>query len=206
MEIRLVSMHGLHEALFGLGLSHSVTSDIDSVRGPTAEARIRERVLRVAEKLAGAGGGEDKFLRQIQLWYDVRAPRFMWQEIDTYRVGTCTQSESTMHTLHKVEKIDNSLFEFNLPPFLLGTLQSMLERYKETKDIVDLLILKNALPEGFLQRRIWNINMAVAKNIVRQRRRHRLPQWRQICRRLVDDCPGFLSAAFPPEDADGRAE
>ena len=34
------------------------------------------------------------------------------------------------------------------------------------------------LPEGFLQRRIVNFSYAAFANMIRQRRNHRLPQWR----------------------------
>lgn len=37
---------------------------------------------------------------------------------------------------------------------------------------------KRFLPEGFLQRRIVNFSYAVFANMIRQRRNHRLPEWR----------------------------
>jgi len=37
--------------------------------------------------------------------------------------------------------------------------------------------IKNMLPEGFLQRRIWMINYKGLQNMCNQRKNHRLPQW-----------------------------
>ncbi len=57
-----------------------------------------ENMPALAVKLAPKGLGHNKFLEAMVVWLDVRAPRYWWQEADTYRIST-KQSESTMHTL-----------------------------------------------------------------------------------------------------------
>ena len=44
----------------------------------------------------------------------------------------------------------------------------------ETKDF---LRFKRHLPESFLQRRIWNMNYKTLRNILWQRKGHKLPEW-----------------------------
>ena len=56
--------------------------------------------------------------------------------------------------------------------------------------------LKNALPGGFLQRRIWTLNLANMKNIHRQRKNHRLPQWHAVCDAFVEATPDFLTGMY----------
>lgn len=57
--------------------------------------------LALARKLAKAGPEHRKFLRQIFVSMDITAPLYWWKEMDTYKVGTAANSESTMHTITK---------------------------------------------------------------------------------------------------------
>ena len=117
MRVRIISEHGYSEALFGLGLSHGVTS------GESPHDFNIARMERVALKLAGKGGGHDKFLRQIAVWLDITAPLYWWKEFDTYKVGTTAQSESTMHTLLKTP-LEEKSFEGTLPDAMLAELRA----------------------------------------------------------------------------------
>jgi hypothetical protein len=138
-----------------------------------------ERAEQVALKLYNKSGGHNKFLESIQVWLDVTAPRYWWQEADTYRVGTSKQSASTMHTLMK-RPLTEADFVLDVPDMLLEYLNTLI--HDKQFDIV-----KNLLPEGFLQRRIWNLNYMVIRNIVQQRRSHRLFEWKVFCQSLHQD-------------------
>ena len=59
----------------------------------------------ISEKLHDKDEGHNKFLESIIIWAEVTAPRYWWQEADTYRLST-KQSESTMHTL--IEEIERT--------------------------------------------------------------------------------------------------
>jgi len=107
---------------------------------------------------------------------DVTAPRYWWQEADTYRVGTSKQSESTMHTLMK-RPLTKADFVLDVPDMLLEYLNTLI--CEKQFDMV-----KNLLPEGFLQRRIWNLNYMVIRNIIQQRKSHRLLEWKVFCQSL----------------------
>ena len=193
MEIHLMRMEGLQEALFGIGLSYGVTSGIaDASLVP--EEKL-ERLKEIASKLCKAGAGEDKFLRQVVCWWDVRAPRYWWAEADTFKVGTVAQSESTMHTIIR-HPLTNADFEAPVPYAVRNSLDRMWREYRDTNDPKLFFELKNALPEGFLQRRIWTLNLANMKNIHRQRRNHRLPQWHAVCGAFRDATPEFLRGMY----------
>lgn len=190
MHIALISVHGIPEALFGLGLSHGLTSGILEARGAEAD-KMAPRLIQIARQLAGKGNGEDKFLRQITMYYDVSAPRYWWSEADTYAVGVVKQSESTMHGLHKLQRFSQAHFAHKIPESMLDALNYLLEEYKTKRDDYALTMLKNALPEGFLQRRIWMVSMAAALGVIRQRWIHRLPEWRVVCRQILADLPDW---------------
>lgn len=163
MKVKILEVHGITAALHGLGLSHSLTSAFE-----VGEADY-SRPLEVAKRLAGRGKGHDKFLRQIEAWLDVTAPAYWWPELDQYKVATVTQSESKMHTLMQ-NPIMQECFE---RPISSETL-AYLEALREAGDFFRLL---NELPYGWLQRRILSCSAASLRNIVEQRRGHKLPEW-----------------------------
>lgn len=172
MRVEVLWEYGYGPALFGLGLSYGLTSDYYFIDIGWRE-QIYERLCRVSQRCAKKSNGEEKFLRMIQIWADVTAPRFWWSEFDTYKVGTVALSESTMHTLGK-RPLTPEDFETPIEPDYLDTLNSALR----SDNAID--FNKGMLPEGFLQRRIVNFNYAVLANMIRQRSKHKLPQWRQF--------------------------
>lgn len=195
MEVRLMKMEGVEEALFGIGLSYGLTSEYEKPEDLPFDKS--EKLKEIASVLCRKGAGEDKFLRQIMFWWDVRAPRYWWAEADTFKVGTVAQSESTMHTITR--RPLNALVDFEEPVDgdVLNRLNDHIRWYNETKgDIEEFMAIKNMLPEGFLQRRIWTLNLANMKNIHRQRRTHRLPQWRQVCEAFAEATPDFLRGVY----------
>lgn len=188
-----MKMEGVEEALFGIGLSYGLTSGYEKPEDlPFDKSKKLEEIASV---LCRKGAGEDKFLRQIMFWWDVTAPRFWWAEADTFKVGTVAQSESTMHTIMR-RPLEARDFEYTVPSSVRNSLNRMHLEYAETKDENVFLELKNALPEGFLQRRIWTLNLANMKNIYRQRINHRLPQWHTVCYAFRDATPDFLRGVY----------
>lgn len=178
MRVRLMKEFGYEEALFGIGLSYGKVSGY-----ATPEEAMRHdewsRLCELAPKLASRGGGHDKFLRQIGVVLDITAPLYWWKQMDTYKVSTVAQSESTMHTLLK-NPITKECFEFGqVPDFYIDFLED-LRKHK------DFSRLNACLPQSWLQRRIWTGNYAVLKNIILQRDNHKLPEWKF-----------FLDAIFP---------
>lgn len=191
MEIRLQEGPlGLNSALLGLGLSYGLTCTGCETWADLTD-NVQERLEKVAMNLAKRGNGENKYLRQILYIWDVRAPRFWWCEADQYRIAVTTQSESTMHTLGKRDLVQDD-FESEIYPETLLNLNKMIRYWRETKDKDTFLEIKCNLPEGFLQRRIWSLNLQNMVNIYHQRANHKLPQWYTVCDAFVEATPSFL--------------
>ena len=51
------------------------------------------------QRLARTGTDHRKFMRMIVVYADVTAPLYWYKELETYKVGTVSNSCSTMHTL-----------------------------------------------------------------------------------------------------------
>lgn len=162
MNVRVLEEHGHDAALLGLSLSHRQ----DPGRMPA-----------VARRLRFLGDGHNKFLEMIVVWLDITAPRYFWQEFDTYRVGVTRQSESTMHTITQ-RPLTQSDFAHPVPELHLGHINQLIAdgRWEE---------VKWQLPESFLQRRVVSANYMALQRIVRQRQAHRLPEWREFIDRLL---------------------
>lgn len=182
MNVKLLSEHGYEEAALGFSLSYNTSI---------------ERAKEILPKYAWGKSGETKFLESIYIWLDVTAPRYWWQEADTYRLTT-KQSASTMHTLMKA-KLSEENFEESIYTEFVG-FQNYLDFLNGLIEHKEIPIdnIKCLLPEGFLQRRIWVINYRVLQNVYNQRKNHRLPQWHYFFDEIFKDLqhPEFIK---PPE-------
>lgn len=180
MRTRLLSAPAfVEEALFGIGLSYGLTSDLKHIMDFRSSSKY-DQLVEVSKKLAHMQGGHNKFLETITLALDITAPRYWWQEFDTYRVGVTKQSESTIHTIMARELTDDD-FEGGTFAHFLEELNAIRKDYIATEDDEEKQAafddMKSALPEGYLQRRIVCLNLKTLQNIYNQRKNHRLPQW-----------------------------
>ena len=204
MNVLIFHESGEQAALYGLGLSFGVTSNIDPVdfMYTTLHEGVANRLLMRARRLSGLGNGHDKFLRMLRVDLLITAPLYWWKQFDTYKVGTVTQSESTMHTLMK-SPITQDMFESGLHPDILNILENM--RLAGNFDG-----LNNLLPHSFLQTRMVSTNYAVLQNIIRQRRGHKLREWREFISAILGRCnhPDLLwpDRLADAEDPDGTED
>ena len=171
MKIVLLQEKGFSPAMLGLSLSYK-----------TGTRNMPE----VAKKLVFKGSGHNKFLESIILWLDITAPRYWWQQFDTYRVGVTKQSESTMHTMTK-RSLRQEDFEHPIPEETLGYLNKLIAEE-------DWQGVKWLLPESFLQRRIVCTNYMTLQRMVEQRSTHKLEEWQSFIGAVLDQVqyPEFL--------------
>jgi len=146
--------------------------------------RIGPKDLELACKLIKGGSEHRKFLRQIQVWFDITVPIFVWSELDTYKVSTVRNSCSTMHTLG-LRDLTQDDFELDIPDHWLTTLNEMGDLFRIAKDCKNVNVMnslrheyKNLLPAGFLQKATYSMNYETALAMYFHRRNHRLPEWR----------------------------
>ena len=143
---------------------------------------IGENDLKLAQRMIKGGNEQSKFLRQIMVSVDITAPRYWWSEFDTYKIGTVSNSCSTMHKL-KDYPFTIDMFEIDEEysketwQYIINYLEKMRLAYQITKDIKFLRAMKQALPESFKQKRTITLNYAVIRNMFLQRRHHKLKEW-----------------------------
>ena len=148
---------------------------------------VGENDLKLASALANSGTDDGKFLRMIHVQLDVTAPLYWFKEADQYKVGTVTDSCSTMHKIHSKEfTLDDFSHEHLYSPLhdlkpTVDLLNVYRERFIDTKDKEDWWQLIQLLPSSYNQRRTWDLNYAVLRNIYHARRNHKLDEWHTLC-------------------------
>lgn len=185
-------------ALFGIGLSYGLTSGM-KCDAAFRKSPVYKRLETVSRKLCRMQGGHNKFLETITLALDITAPRYWWQEFDTYRAGVTKQSESTIHTI-MARDLTGDDFEGGMCEYVTDVLNDIRNDYlkADAKDDGEkkkncFMDMKSILPEGFLQRRIVTLNLKALQNMYIQRANHRLPEWQQFFRDIAAD----LAAVSP---------
>lgn len=161
---------------------------------------IGDNDLDLMQRLIKGGSEHRKYLRQIMVSVDITAPLFFWKEMDQYKVGTTTNSQSTMHKLASkpitIEDFEMDDFErvkvFDREPYspddftdelwdyIVDMCETLRQRYIETKDKRYWKELIRLLPESWLQTRTWTANYEVLRNIVHQRQGHKLTEWQSF--------------------------
>lgn len=157
-------------------------------------------------RLVKAGTDHRKFMRMIVVYVDITAPLYWYKELETYKVGTVSNSCSTMHSIHKKpffvddfscedildscdrpiisarwqERADWSPYEVFCT--IVGLLNRCREMYLETGEKIWWRQIIQFLPSNYNQRRTLMLNYEVLANIYRARRNHKLTEWREFCR------------------------
>lgn len=155
---------------------------------------IGEADFDLMTRLRNSGTDHRKFMRMIVVYLDITAPLYWWKEFDTYKVGTVTNSCSTMHKIADKEfAIDDFSIEHlnddrsaevsNLEWFehLITHLNRDRKRFIETKDKQYWWQLIQLLPSSYNQRRTVMLNYEVLANIYKSRRNHKLDEWHTFC-------------------------
>lgn len=204
MKIENIEVYGFRRALHGMrnpmdswGESDSVfTGAADCFVGITAMEGpfIGLRDQGLARKLIMRGSEHRKFLRQIMIWMDITIPRYVWQELDTYKVATVRASCSTMNKLGSRDLCQTD-FELPISELTLEHINQLARLLREAKEEHEGVRetrrqLKNELSEGYLQKATYSMSYETALGVLLQRGNHRLPEWRldtlgSICDTLI---------------------
>lgn len=173
-------------------------------KSDSAGDQLGKNDLSLMSRLIRAGSSHRKFLRQIFVSVDITAPRYWWTEFDTYKVGTTSNSCSTMHKITAKEftlddfslehledfdepfrKDDNGLTRF--PWFktsLEGTIDDLnyaRELYLDSKDKKYWWQIIQLLPQSYNQKRTITMTYENLLNMISQRRGHKLDEWHDFC-------------------------
>lgn len=193
IEFTHTEAHGFEHAIRGMRHPFKVTDKGDSQWGveineggfPQYRFVIGPKDKDLCIRLNRAGSPHNKFLREIVCWVDINAPRFWWQEMDTYRFGVEKDSESTMHTIMK-HPFSPDDFAGEIPEETIASLNRLRILWDECEDTekkADIWReLINVLPQSYMQKRTVMMSYAAIRSICHQREGHKLDEWKKFIR------------------------
>lgn len=171
----------------------------DCVAKDLTDTSIGDKDLTLMTRLVKAGPEHRKYLRMMNVYVDITAPLYWWKEFDTYKIGTVANSCSTMHKITAkeftlddfshdqlyyasptVNEFTNSNSYMTMKT-IVDILNFWRNRYLETKNKTDWYQIIQLLPSSYNQKRTVMLNYEVLGNIYRQRKNHKLNEWRDFC-------------------------
>lgn len=190
MKIFNVKTYGLAESLIRSGYPMQTLISEDMQRS-IDQYGITDTMLKRGIKLGNTKGGEahDKFLRGIVVQFDIVAPRFFWQEWDTYHFHENLSSQSTMHCISKFD-IEKMCHE-DVDQCVIDNLNLRITEYNADKTWQRLHKVKCNVPEGLEVGRGISSTYAQLKTQYFQRECHRLPEWNKDFIELCNNLPYF---------------
>lgn len=177
------------------------------------------------QRLSDAGTEHRKYMRMMPVYVRITAPLYWWKEFDTYKVGTVANSCSTMHKIAEkeftledfsCEHLKNAcdisvpytskityIFEYKkILEDIIEILNNARDLYLETKDKIFWWQMIQLLPSSYNQTRNVMMNYEVLANIYRQRKGHKLDEWREVCK-WIESLP-YSELIIGKEDSDNE--
>ena len=207
LTIDKVSVYGFEESIRGMRnpMNSWDKSDSGYSNIPRIDAMIDENELHVESEdhvyllgcndatlmnqLVKAGPSHRKFMRMIVVYMDICAPLYWWKEFDTYKVGTVSNSCSTMHkiTAKKFEREDFStdkLTDFDCLDSIIASLNKNRDLYLKTTDKKYWWNIIQILPSSYNQKRTVMLSYEVLHKMYNERKSHKLYEWISFCKKI----------------------
>lgn len=164
------------------------------------DEKLGENDHSLMQRLSNAGTEHRKYMRMMPVYVRITAPLYWWKEFDTYKIGTVANSCSTMH---KIQEKEFTLDDFSHEHLDIRTRKILEETIKALNDYRNIYINYNPddfeikgcpskkdiwrqliqlLPSSYNQTRNIMLNYEVLANIYRQRKGHKLDEWREVCK------------------------
>ena len=180
MRFDNTKVYNLLEAIQAARLSWGSESDSPRYEGDSAISLddwhtplvLGTKDMELIKRLVASGPSHRKFMRQILLSVDIRAPRYWWTQFDTYKVGVTACSESTMHTIMKRP--------FKCYDFAHLTNSGIVDKLEEYRSAGMFEYVVANLPQSYIQKRHVTMNYEVVRNIREQRKGHKLIEWQEF--------------------------
>lgn len=209
IKIEFIETYGWEAAFRGLRNPKESWSKGDSVFSKN-DTIIGENDLKLARALILSGSDHAKFTRQIGVSMDITAPLYWFKEFDQYKIGTTTNSTSTMHKLATTpitkehfsfddvdlfieNKMINSfdgqaMYVKNYFEDIIDYCENLREKYLQTQDIRYWRALIQLMPSAWNQKRTVTLNYQVLRNMYLNRKNHKLSEWHDFCD-MIDKLP-----------------
>ena len=185
LDAKILDVQGFEQAIKGMRNSRNSWSRMDSI-----DNIVGPNDLKLMNRLFRSGTEHRKYARMITVWIDINAPLYWWKEFDQYKIGTVSNSCSTMYTLmNKPFELKDFSFDKlnghgNYAQSVIDDLNELREQCSKETDVKtkkDLWYsIVQLLPESYNQTRTIMLNYEVVARIIQQRKGHKLDEWKQL--------------------------
>lgn len=188
--VKNVRVYGLEESIKRAKYPMSVSPD-------TLNSELTKGIKSLAQSRSGEG--HDQWLTGVIVQFDLTFSVKAWTEAERYHFFDFISSQSTMHRITKFE-LDEAYIDY-VDPRIVDIMKEKIARYKEFEQMrlnYDLnekmlkewqyhmdkkyLEILYSNPCGFKLTAGMTTNYRQLKTIYKQRRNHRLPEWRAFCK------------------------
>lgn len=174
--------------------------------------KLGENDHSLMQRLSNAGTEHRKYMRMMPVYVRITAPLYWWKEFDTFSVGVAPNPTdiimNSCSTMHKIAEKEFALEDFSCEHICI---RQSIDVLKDTIDALNVfrdvylnggnLRYENGnikcfgkkdkeiwwqmiqlLPSSYNQTRNVKLNYEVLANIYRQRKNHKLDEWREFCK------------------------
>jgi len=181
-------IYDLQECLIAAGYPMRVnTPNLELVIPDDADIK---RCAKLSKATTISNQAHDQFLTGIRVSFDLHCSNKMWVEAERYRFLEFVSSQSTMHRITKFGAYGN--YNIYVDDRIVDIMNELIEEYntelaagaspndENMKHLYLVILYSN--PAGFELTARMTTNYRCLKNIYKQRKDHRLPEWREFCR------------------------
>ena len=201
IKIENIDVYGWEAAIRGARNPMNSWHLMDSCTN-NGEFEIGEKDYDLVRRLTIAGPEHRKWNRMITATMDITAPLYWWKEYDTYKVATVANSCSTMHKIQSKEfELDDfsheRLISLRLLNDTIDELNYYRDMYNKTKNKKYWWGMIQNLPSSYNQKRTVHLNYETLGAMYRQRKHHKLDEWREFCN-MIEGLPysEFITMKF----------
>ena len=172
-----VKVYGLEESI--RRAKFPMATDTDSLN-----CELTKGIKALAQ--SGAGEGHDNFMNGIIVQFDLTCSVKMWTEFQRYHFADFISSQSTMHRIARFNLDDQ--YDNHVDPRIIAIMKEKVEEYNQilqnessgaSEKYLEILYSN---PCGFKLTAGITTNYRQLKTMYKQRKNHRLPEWREFCR------------------------
>lgn len=191
MKLENIKIYDLEESILASG--YPMRTDTDPKEITEKDLKRCRNLVKACDEDNPAHG---QFLTGIRVAFDLTFSNKAWVEAERYRFLEFVSSQSTMHKIAKFD-LDTSYNEY-VNPRAIEIMKELVAEYNDlcgpgaaasftpeelteakTRKYLEILYTN---PAGFELTARITTNYRCLRNIYKQRKNHRLPEWRALCK------------------------
>lgn len=172
-----VKVYGLEESIRRAKFPMAVDTD-------SLNCELTKGIKALAQ--SNAGEGHDQWLSSVIVQFDLTCSVKMWTEFQRYHFFDFCSSQSTMHRIARFNLDDQ--YDSHVDPRIITIMKEKVEEYNQllqnessgaSEKYLEILYSN---PCGFKLTAGITTNYRQLKTMYKQRKNHRLPEWREFCK------------------------